>query len=151
MKKLLVGLIVLFSLALMGCPQSERPVTAYFKIYNTSDTYYYVMLDYNKSMDGTDRASWMKPRTSVLRTSRDGKYLQSKIDQQGDEIILYYCQEDDWENLRDNVYNGYTNYWIVTQSGESCIQKKEITGYKSRYYTITITNSGIDVEPEWED
>lgn len=152
MKKLLVGLLVLMSLAFMGCSMnSDYPVKGYFRVYNKSDTSYYVMLDYNKSMDGESKASLISAKTYLLTTSCDGKYTQSKIDKQGDDIVLYYCSEDEWVNLKKNEYDGYTDYWIMTQSGETCIKKEIISGYKSKYYKLKIFNDQITVETTWDE
>ena len=148
MKKLLVGLIVLFSLALMGCPQSEYPVTGYINIKNRSDYDYRFMVDYNQGLKSNDNAFLISAKTWNLRNSYKGKYYQSEIDANGDDITIYMIKDEDWEYLQENDFNGYTDYYIMMNAPDSYKRIETVNGRSSKYYTIDINNTGIDVSTE---
>ena len=148
MKKLLVGLLVLFSLAFMGCPQSEYPVTGYINIRNKSDYDYIFMVDYNHGLKSNDNAFLISARTWSLRNSYKGKYYQSEIDANGDDITIYMIKDEDWEYLQANDFNGYTDYYIMMNAPDSYKRIETVNGRSSKYYTIDINNIGIDVSTE---
>ena len=141
MKKMLFGLLVLFSMAFMGCDFS--PAVAEVSIVNNTNYSFVFMANYNHSLKSGARVSAVGPNQTV-HVSCEGIYTKSQIEDEGDDFYFYYSELNDWEDLKNNAAPGVSDWYLLTNDAH----EMSLSNKYSQNYTVTfeIKNGSLMTE-----
>jgi len=148
MKKIMLGLMVLFPLLFAGCSFFYESAT--IKVVNNTNKDFYWIVDYNGSMRNEKNEAYNTDSGKSYSKTFDCELLKGEIeDRGGDKISFWYCDETKfWEVSNANKIFGQhpSRTWVLKQTDQTgySVEIKQNDGVISDYYIITINPSGTD-------